>query len=141
MAEIDLTTAEGFVAATKDGFPGHLDISVTHIEHGLARAEMTVGPHHLTPTRYLHGGAVVSLADTVCGAGCQGSKPQGAVGFTTIELKCNFMGTATEGVVTTEARLRHGGRSTQVWDADVMAPDGKVIASFRCTQIVLWPKK
>jgi len=140
MSGVDLTTAEGFVEATRDGFPGHLGIVITHLEHGLARAEMTLGPQHLTPTNYLHGGAVVSLADTVCGAGCQGSKPDGALGFTTIELKCNFMGTATEGTVTSEARLIHGGRSTQVWDADVKNPDGKLIASFRCTQIVLWPK-
>jgi uncharacterized protein (TIGR00369 family) len=59
------------------------------------------------------------------------------VGFTTIELKCNYMGTATSGTVTCSARMIHGGRTTQVWDADVAREDGKVIASFRCTQMVL----
>ncbi len=140
MTDADLTTAQGFNAAGKTFFPGHLDITIRHLEHGLARAEMRLGPQHLTPTGYLHGAAVVGIADTVCGAGCQGSKPKGAVGFTTIELKCNFLGTANAGVVTSEARMIHGGRNTQVWDADVTREDGKLIASFRCTQMVLWPK-
>ncbi len=136
----DLTTAESFNLAAKSNFPGHLDIMVTNVEHGVAKAEMRVGSKHLTPTGFMHGAAVVGIADTVCGAGCQGFKPDGAIGFTTIELKCNFLGTATLGLVTCNARMIHGGRNTQVWDADVAREDGKVIASFRCTQMVLWPK-
>ena len=136
----DLTTAEGFNVAAKSNFPGHFDITVTNVEHGVAKAEMRVGSKHLTPTGFMHGAAVAGIADTVCGAGCQGSKPDGAIGFTTIELKCNFLGTATSGLVTCDARMIHGGRNTQVWDADVAREDGKVIASFRCTQMVLWPK-
>ena len=83
----DLTTAEGFNAAAKSNFPGHLDITVTNVEHGVAKAEMRVGSKHLTPTGFMHGAAVVGIADTVCGAGCQGSKPDVTIGFTTIELK------------------------------------------------------
>jgi len=64
------------------------------------------------------------------------------VGFTTIELKTNFLGTAAPGdQVSCEARLTHGGRTTQVWDAEaVNESTGKVIAVFRCTQMVLWPR-
>ena len=135
-----LATAESFNIAAKFHFPGHLDIAVTNVQHGVAKAEMRLGPQHLAPNGFMHGAAVVGIADTVCGAGCQGSKPDGAIGFTTIELKCNFFGTTTSGFVTCDARMIHGGRSTQVWDADVTREDGKLIASFRCTQMVLWPK-
>ena len=66
--------------------------------------------------------------------------PEGAVGFTTVELKSNFLGTAREGTISTEARLVHGGRTTQVWDAVVRHDDtGKTIALFRCTQMILYP--
>ena len=63
-------------------------------------------------------------------------------GFTTIEIKTNYLGTAKPGErVTCEARLVHGGRMTQVWDAEaVNATTGKTIAVFRCTQMVLWPR-
>ena len=64
----------------------------------------------------------------------------GARGFTTIELKTNFVGTAREGTVVCEATLAHRGRSTQVWDARVTAEGtGKAIALFRCMQFILYP--
>ena len=81
----------------------------------------------------------MALADTACGYGCVMSLPQGTSGFTTAELKADFIGTAREGGVTCDARLLHAGRTTQVWDAEVKEePTGKTIALFRCTQIVLY---
>jgi 1,4-dihydroxy-2-naphthoyl-CoA hydrolase len=81
---------------------------------------------------------VVALADTASGYGCVASLPEGATGFTTIELKANFLGTATEGVLACEAVRAHGGRTTQVWDATVTHEGGKTIALFRCTQLLLY---
>ena len=84
---------------------------------------------------------MVGLADTACGFGCRLVLPEGATGFTTIELKSNFLRTVTDGTLTCDARLVHGGRTTQVWDATVTAEDtGKTLALFRCTQAVLWPR-
>lgn len=119
--------------------PGHLGISVTEAVAGRARGELEIGKHHLAPNGYLHAGAVVGLADTVCGYGCIANLPEGASGFTTIELKTNFLGTALEGMLVAEASLLHGGRTTQVWDATVRA-DGRTLAVFRCTQLVLYPR-
>jgi 1,4-dihydroxy-2-naphthoyl-CoA hydrolase len=66
------------------------------------------------------------------------SLPDAATGFTTAELKANFIGTALEGAITCEARLVHGGRTTQVWDAEVKSEaTGKTISLFRCTQMLL----
>ena len=31
----------------------------------------------------------------------------------------------------------HGGRTTQLWDATVSDADGRAMALFRCTQLVL----
>jgi len=90
---------------------------------------------------FLHAGAVVTLADTCCGYGTVRALPAGAAGFTTLELKSNFLGTAHDGDIRCTARPLHQGRATQVWDAVVTA-DGsaKSIAQFRCTQMILWPK-
>jgi uncharacterized protein (TIGR00369 family) len=93
----------------------------------------------LAPNGYLHAAAVVALADTACGYGCIASLPEGGSGFTTIELKTNFLGTATEGVLGCEAKLLHGGRTTQIWDAIVTNEEsGKALALFRCTQLILY---
>jgi 1,4-dihydroxy-2-naphthoyl-CoA hydrolase len=103
---------------------------------------MTVAKHHMAPNGFLHAASVIALADSACGYGCVVSLPEGANGFTTIELKSNFLGTVREGGgVACEATLVHGGRNTQVWDAVVTAEaTGKTIALFRCTQMVLYPK-
>lgn len=108
------------------------------MEEGFLRSRLDVGLRHNAPNGYLHAATVVALADTSCGYGSRLSLPEGA-GFTTIELKANFLGTVREGGIACEARLAHGGRSTQVWDATVSDEStGKVIALFRCTQLVLW---
>jgi uncharacterized protein (TIGR00369 family) len=84
---------------------------------------------------------VIALADTACGYGTVANLPDGAQTFTTIDLKRNFLGTATAGTISCEASLVHGGRTTQVWDATVTNDTtGKTIALFRCTQLILYPR-
>jgi uncharacterized protein (TIGR00369 family) len=115
--------------------PDHLALDWAELGKGFARGWFEIGKQHLAPNGYLHAAAVVALADTACGYGCFMSLPEGAAGFTTVELKTNFIGTALEGRITCEARLIHGGRTTQVWDAEVKSEaTGKTIALFRCTQ-------
>jgi uncharacterized protein (TIGR00369 family) len=121
--------------------PGHLGIQILSAAHGEVRAELPVAPHLMAPNGFLHAGSVVTLADTACGYGCMASLPDGAQSFTTIELKSNHLGTAREGVVEVVAKLYHGGRTTQVWDAVVSHRDsGKTLALFRCTQMILYPR-
>jgi uncharacterized protein (TIGR00369 family) len=93
----------------------------------------------MAPNGYLHAGTVVTLADSACGYGCIMSLPDGATGFTTIELKSNFLATALKGTLYVEAKRVHAGRTTQVWDATVTNEESKTIALFRCTQLVLYP--
>jgi uncharacterized protein (TIGR00369 family) len=104
---------------------------------GYIKGQVRLQPHHLAPNGYLHAATVVALADTACGYGCHASLPEDSSGFTTVELKSNFLGTAREGTITCEARRVHAGRTTQVWDAVVADEQGETIALFRCTQLVL----
>ena len=121
--------------------PGLIGIELLAIQEGLLIAELKIRAELLAPNGYLHAATVVALADTMCGYGCISHLPAGATGFTTIELKSNFLGTALDGTIYTEARPRHLGRSTQLWDAVVRHREtDKTIALFRCTQMVLWPK-
>ncbi len=108
---------------------------------GFVRGRFEVKPHHMAPNGFLHAASVIALVDSACGYGCMTSKPAAAIGFTTIELKANFLSTVRQGAVSCEASLTHGGRTTQVWDA--FAKDeatDKAIALFRCTQMLLYPK-
>lgn len=114
-----------------------LGVEFVALEHGRAELRLPVRDALLAPNGYLHAGTVVALADTACGYGCTASLPRGGTGFTTIELKTNFLGTARDGVLDCVATLVHGGRTTQVWDAKIRSGE-KTIAVFRCTQLVLY---
>lgn len=132
---------EAFTERGKKYLPGLLGIVVTGVDKNALTAELAVTESHLAPNGYLHAGTVVTLADTACGYACIANLPEGAASFTTIELKSNFLGTAREGVIECEAKAVHTGRNTQVWDALVRHRDtGKLMATFRCTQMILWPK-
>jgi 1,4-dihydroxy-2-naphthoyl-CoA hydrolase len=134
-------TLEEWNAAGADYLPGHLGFTFLKVEPQEVVAKMTARKSLRAWNGYLHAGAVVSLADTCCGYGTVRSLPQGAMGFTTIELKSNFFGSVREGVIVCIARPLHQGRTTQVWDAAVTSEGAaKLIGQFRCTQMVLWPK-
>jgi 1,4-dihydroxy-2-naphthoyl-CoA hydrolase len=121
--------------------PGLFGIELVHAEDGRAEGRLELRPEFLAPNDFLHAGTVVALADTCCGLGCRASLPAGAEGFTTVELKANFLRSAGAGdTLNCEASMAHGGRTTQVWDATVRREsDGEPIALFRCTQYLLHP--
>jgi uncharacterized protein (TIGR00369 family) len=129
-----------FVEAGRDRLPGLLGIQIDEVEHGRVRMRLPLRPELLAPNGYLHAGTVVALADSSCGYGCIASLPPEATGFTTIELKTNFLATALDGTLACESKLVHGGRTTQVWDATVIDEAGKTLALFRCTQLLLYPR-
>jgi uncharacterized protein (TIGR00369 family) len=132
-------TVEELNAIGVGKFPGFIGFRVVAVARGHIEAELDVAPHHLAPNGYLHAGSIVTLADTACGYGVRSAMPDGAIGFTTIELKSNFLGTALDGTIRCDARMVHGGRTTQVWDAIVTTGE-RTVALFRCTQLVLYPK-
>jgi len=136
VAAVEITLAQ-LNEAGRDVFPGFVGVEVDEALDGLVRAHLELRDAHMAPNGYLHAGGVITLADTACGYGCILSLPEGALGFTTIELKTNFVRSAREGTITCEARLVHGGRTTQLWDATVSDPEGRPMALFRCTQLVL----
>ncbi len=136
-----MPTVEELNARGATRLPGLIGIEIETVEIGKATGRLAIRPELLAPNGFLHAATVVALADTTCGYGTFGNLPDGARGFTTIELKTNFLGTAREGVIRCAATLMHGGRMTQVWDAAVTDDaTGRSIALFRCTQMILYPE-
>lgn len=136
-----LNAVDAFNQNPSHGLARHLGIIAKEIKPGFARMRLEVGSHVMAGNGYLHAGSVVTLADTCSGVGCMNSYPEGVESFTTIELKSNFLGTCLTGEIEAVATLLHGGRTTQVWDCSVrdMQRD-KLIAQFRCTQMLLYPR-
>lgn len=136
----DVTDPSYWNAQSDGRLPALLGITVIDANPDRFRSRLAVRPDLLAPNGFLHAATIIALADTTCGFGSYANLPDGAAGFTTVELKSNFLGTARDGAIECIASPVHIGRSTQVWDAKVTVDTSdKPIALFRCTQMVLWP--
>lgn len=127
-----------------ENLPGLMGVEMLELSEGSLKSRMQLRKVHFAPNTYLHAASVIALADTTCGYATVAHLPEGALSFTTIELKSNHLGTVRgEGsIIHCTATAQHLGGNTQVWDAVVTdAATHKKIALFRCTQMVLWPKK
>ncbi len=121
--------------------PGLLGTEVTDVQKWRLEAKLEISEKHLALNGYLHAGTIVTLADTGAGYGCLANLPEGASGFTTIELKSNHMGTAREGTINCVSECIHAGRTTQVWESSVFSDASeKMLARFTCTQLILYPR-
>jgi uncharacterized protein (TIGR00369 family) len=140
---MDGNQAATFQERQKGHLPGELGLQWEVVANGRAAGRFIVDKKHMAPNGFMHAASVIALVDSACGYACAASLPDGATGFTTIEIKTNYLGTAKIGEeVACEARLVHGGRMTQVWDAEARnLTTGKLIAVFRCTQMVLYPRQ
>ena len=122
--------------------PGLVGVRLTSCEVDKVEGRLEVTTPLVAGTGYLWAPVIVTLADWLCACGMGPNLPEGAT-FTTIELKANFLGTVREGGwIRGIAVPAHRGRTTHVWDVSVSDErSGKVIALFRCTQMVLLPKE
>jgi 1,4-dihydroxy-2-naphthoyl-CoA hydrolase len=127
--------------AMKGYLPELVGMEIMALTVGKVNGRLQVHKALMAPNGFLHAATIIALADTCCGMGTIAHLPDGASLFTTVELKCNFLGTVREGSITCEAELVQTGRHIQVWDATVKSEDtGQRLCLFRCTQMILWPK-
>lgn len=135
MSEELVQNLNAFAAAKH---PGMIGVRLTRCEADIVEGNLTVREPVVAGTGFLWAPVVITLADWLCAAAMSANLQQDE-SFTTIELKTNFLGSAQVGeVVTGRATPQHRGRSTHVWDVEVCNKDrGRVIALFRCTQMIL----
>ena len=121
--------------------PGLVGVEILSCELEAVTGQFVVREEVVAGTGFLWGPVVVTLADWLCAAGTPLHFPDDAdASFTTVEMKTNFIGSARAGeTVFGRATPAHVGRTTQVWDVEVKnATSERVIALFRCTQMVLY---
>ena len=100
-------------------------------------AELEVGPVHLQPLGIVHGGVYAGLVEAVASIGAAlhtMSRGQYAVG---LENHTSFLRAVRAGTLRAIARPVATGRRTHVWQADVVDPEGRVVASGRVRLLVL----
>jgi 1,4-dihydroxy-2-naphthoyl-CoA hydrolase len=116
---------------------GTLGIEVDHAAPDEVRGGMDWAPERCTAAGVLHGGAIMSFADTLGGVCAFLNLPDGATGTATVESKTNFFRAVRGGRVHGITRPLHVGRSFIVVQTDVTDDDGRRIAQVTQTQAVL----
>jgi uncharacterized protein (TIGR00369 family) len=102
------------------------------------RGRLEWAPERCTTGGLMHGGAMMSLADT-CGGACAFlNMPEGATGTATIESKTNFLRSVSGGAVTATTRPLHRGRTLAVLETEIVRADGKLAAKVTQTQTYLF---
>jgi len=134
----DTDASRGLNEFFADRLPGHLGYVIDACTAEQVTGHLTVTEALIAGTGFLFAQVVVGLADYLCAMGVPFHTARDA-SFTTLEVKSNFLASARAGErVEGVARPVHVGRSTQVWDAQIVnASTGKTMALFRCTQMVL----
>lgn len=124
--------------ASRIPFAGVLGLEIVSATKERIEARMLVRPDLCNPVGTLHGGAAMSLADTLGAMGASMNLPEGANGTTTLESKTNFIGSAKIGEsVVAVCTPVHVGRRTSIWQTRITTEAGKTVALVTQTQMVL----
>jgi 1,4-dihydroxy-2-naphthoyl-CoA hydrolase len=119
-----------------DGFDGLYGLQVTAWEDGLIRATVDVRDELKQLAGLVHGGVYASIAESLASwATYEAVHEDGRVAMG-LSNQTSFLRPITEGQVHAEARARHRGRSTWVWEVDFTDDEGRLCALSRMTVAV-----
>jgi uncharacterized protein (TIGR00369 family) len=120
--------------------PGLLGIEIVEATPDRVLGRLLVKPEICTVGRILHGGGLMTFADTLGAIATIMNLPPGAT-TTTIESSTKFLAAATEGTaISGESIPLHKGRTTMVWQTSIRREDGRLCAVVSQTQLVMQPK-
>lgn len=100
-------------------------------------AELTVDARHLQPYGLVHGGVYAGMIEALCSTGAALDVMDRGASAVGLENTTSFLRAAREGVLRGVARPVHRGRSSQVWEADVVDASGRRLATGRVRLQVL----
>jgi 1,4-dihydroxy-2-naphthoyl-CoA hydrolase len=117
-------------------FAEHLGIEIVQAEPDHVVGRLVLGPQHSNGRDRVHGGAIMSFADTLGAIGTVLNLPPKTV-TTTIESKTNFLAAGRGAHLTGDSTPLHIGRNTMVWQTTIRDAEDRRVAVVTQTQLVL----
>ncbi|MBV8718595.1 MAG: PaaI family thioesterase [Chloroflexi bacterium] len=117
-------------------FAEHLGMEIIEADPQRVVGRLVIGPQHSNGRDQVHGGAIMSLADTLGAIGTVLNLQRGFA-TTTIESKTNFLAAARGKELIGESLPLHIGRNTMVWQTTIRDTDARRVAVVTQTQLVL----
>ena len=105
-----------------------------------ARARVKVESRHLQPFGTVHGGVYAALAESICSAATYDAVRSDGMAAMGQANNTTFLRPILNGHVNAVARTRHQGRTTWVWDVEMLDDEGRACALSRVT-IAVRPRR
>ena len=133
------TTLEVLTQTSANTAVSHLGIEFVEVGDDFLRARVPVDERTRQPFGLLHGGVSVVLAETLGSVGAYHASPEGHRGVG-LDINANHLRAARSGWVTGTARPVHIGKTTQVWQIDMVNDAGELTCVSRITMAILAPR-
>ena len=98
-----------------------------------ARVRLALRDDLRQPFGLLHGGVMSTLVESVCSRATAGAVYEDGMAAMGQSINVSFIRPVTEGGVEVRAKARHRGRTTWLWQAEVLNEEGKVCALAQMT--------
>ena len=115
----------------------HLGIEFTEVGDDFLAATMPVDHRTKQPYGLLHGGASVTLAETLGSVGAAYVVDHQKFKCVGLEINANHVSPARQGLVTGIAKPIHIGATTQVWEIKIFSEAKKLVCISRLTVAIL----
>jgi 1,4-dihydroxy-2-naphthoyl-CoA hydrolase len=135
-----MSCAMGQPETTHSGFAEEIGVEWINLHLDDARARIAVEPRHLQPYGIVHGGVFASLAESLTSAATYGAVREDDMVAMAQANDTTFLRPIGDGYINAQAKPRHRGRTTWVWDVEITDDDGRPCALSRVT-IAVRPRR
>ncbi len=132
---MDMTTPFRFPT----GLDALLGLEITEVADGLVRAELEIRDDLLQPRGLVHGGVYAAIAESVASTGTYLGVADEQAMVMGLSNLTSFMRPMTEGTIHARAHARHRGRTTWLWEVDLLDDAERLCAASRVTIAVRRP--
>jgi 1,4-dihydroxy-2-naphthoyl-CoA hydrolase len=136
-AKLAVMTADLIRDNATNGLAKVLGIEVVELTAERVVATMPVDERTRQPYGLLHGGASVALAETVASLASIMNVDQERFRAVGLEINANHIRAKTEGIVKGTATALHIGRSTHVWNIEIVDEQERLVCISRCTVAII----
>jgi 1,4-dihydroxy-2-naphthoyl-CoA hydrolase len=136
---LSIERVKKFLDADQPHFAKMIGVKIVSYSEEKVEAELKIAEHHSNRGGAMHGGAIMTLADTIGGLATTANLEDG-YGTVTIESKTNFLAAVPVGdTARAVCTPLHRGRTTMVWETRISRGDGRLAAVVTQTQLVIPP--
>jgi 1,4-dihydroxy-2-naphthoyl-CoA hydrolase len=134
---LQILTVEELNELCKNTMIEHLGIEYTVLSYGCVVATMPIDHRTIQPMKRLHGGSIMTLAESVGSAGSLAIVDRSKYIVLGVEISGSHVGTTTESYVLATANLVHEGVTSHVWEIHVTDINKTLISVCRLTNRII----